>query len=60
MQNYTAREIDAISVNGAQLFNILPKDLTNMTNVELPVFKKVLAEKEKLGFEIKSYLSLSS
>ena len=35
---------ESLSVNGAQLFNILPKDLRNMTNVELPVFKKQLDE----------------
>ena len=35
---------ESLSVNGAQLFNILPKDLRNMTNVELPVFKKKLDE----------------
>ena len=32
------------SVNGAQLFNILPKDIRNLTNVELSVFKDKLDE----------------
>jgi hypothetical protein len=39
----TLRE-GTLSVNGAQLFNILPEHLRNLTNVELPEFKKKLDE----------------
>ena len=32
----------SFSVNGAQLFNSLPRNLRDMSNVELPVFKRKL------------------
>ena len=31
-------------VNGARLFNVLPKHIRNLTDVELPVFKRKLDE----------------
>ena len=37
----TLRE-GSFSTHGAQLFNILPKEIRNLTNVELSVFKKAL------------------
>ena len=39
----TLRE-GTLSVNGAQLFNILPEHLRILTNLELPEFKKKLDE----------------
>ena len=32
----------SLSVNGAQLFNVLPQHLRNLTNIELPKFKREL------------------
>ena len=34
----------SLSVNGVQLFNVLPRQIRDMTNVELPDFKKKLDE----------------
>ena len=34
----------SLCVNGAQLFNVLPAHIRNLTNVELPVFKQKLDE----------------
>ena len=34
----------SLCVNGPQLFNILPQDIRNLTNVGIPTFKKKLDE----------------
>ena len=39
----TLRE-ESFSVHGSRLFNILPQEIRNLTNIEVPVFKKKLDE----------------